>query len=234
METPLTNHYFDVTFGSVAEQLEQPTPLWDGLLRLQMDEETKVFLEGMLGRLFYPLKALDDWQVLVMLKGDGGTGKGTVLSLVTAMFPDRDVGTITSTFEQKFGLHPLYTKRLVTVPDMPRDIASVLDQQLFQSMVSGDDVPVPRKNVMALPKVPWRVAMLWASNYLMNNNDPGGAISRRVLVFLFENKVLKSGDTLAARIKRDELVAVLVRCLVAYRDLRERLAGLDFYRRLCC
>lgn len=39
-------------------------------------------LEIMIGRCFYPIGKHDNWQVCVFLKGDGNTGKSTVLELI--------------------------------------------------------------------------------------------------------------------------------------------------------
>jgi phage/plasmid-associated DNA primase len=213
---PLTQHFFEVEFGSVQAQRLKPTPLWDSFLGHQMVPEVQAFVEAMIGRMFYQIKTSDNWQICLMLKGDAGTGKGTFVNIVTAMFPELDVGTITASLEITFGLQALHTKRLVTVPDMPERFCKILDQQTFQSMVSGDDISVPCKHSEALPKIPWRAHTLIASNYWMDYNDPGGAISRRLAVVLWTKKAHKVDGTLENRIKRIELVALMVRCLFAY------------------
>ena len=76
-------------------------------------------LEVLIGRLFYQVGKYDQWQVMPFLKGDANTGKSTVIYLVSKMFPAGSAGSITANLESGFGLEALFTKRLVTIPDLP-------------------------------------------------------------------------------------------------------------------
>ena len=225
-EPPLTRHFFDVVFNE--EVPVKPTPLWDGLLRLQLKEDDMVgMFEVLIGRLLYPVGKYDNWQVMPYLKGDAGTGKSTVLNLVKTMLPVGTVGCVGSTHEAKFGLETLVGKRVVMFPDVPRELSKVLDQQKWQSMVTGEMVPVPRKNKPAL-HVKWEVPMIAAANYIPDYKDNCGQVARRLALFVFEECVRDGDPHLQSKIEKDELVTVLVRCIDAYRRMAVEHGGLDF------
>lgn len=189
-------------------------------------------LEVLIGRLFYPIGRHDNWQVMPFMKGDANTGKGTVCDLVKQMFPPSSVGVIGGTQEQTFGLESLHTKRLVMIPDLPKKFSHILGQSDFQSMVTGEGVSVARKNRAAVSDMDWTVPLFGAGNYLFDYNDNSGSISRRLVVFLFSTLVTDRNTTLKQTIIQDELVTILLRCLVAYRKTIERQRSADFWNKI--
>ena len=132
-------------------------------------KEQDVFdvLEIAIGRLFFPV-GYDNWQIALFLKGLAETGKSTIIEIILAMFQSDDIAILAANMEAKFGLEPAHDKRLFACPDMPRDMARTLDQATLQSMISGENVPVPIKNQKAKPKVRWVAHLLFGSNYLPN------------------------------------------------------------------
>jgi len=62
-------------------------PLFDGLLQYQVgDGEIYRYLLAFIGRLLFPLKRFDNYNLLPVIKGDTGTGKSTVLEVIKHMF----------------------------------------------------------------------------------------------------------------------------------------------------
>jgi hypothetical protein len=111
------------------------TPIWDKLVKTQLfdrdidttdsydesDEEEKLYttFQALIGRLFVPV-GFDNWQVWPYLKGEGDTGKSTVIDIVRAMFPLDEVASYDSGRQQTFGLEDIYDKRLLLLfPDIP-------------------------------------------------------------------------------------------------------------------
>jgi hypothetical protein len=235
---PFTDHHFDCAFD-VDEILSRSTPMWDNLLTVQLgprqssnhERSLVEMLEVMIGRCFYPVGTHDGWQTAIFLKGDGNTGKSTVLDLIRGMFPPSSVGAITSSFEPHFGLENLYRKRIVMVPDMPKQFSKVLSQSDFQSICSGDNVSIARKNKMALCE-PWRPCLIFAANYLPDFNDNSGSVSRRLVVFSFVEMVQERNTRLKEEIFANELVAILMRCLFAYRRTVDMCRSADFWARI--
>ena len=156
------------------------------------------------------------------MMGDANTGKGTVCDLVKRMFSPGSVGVITATQEQQFGLESLCQKRLIMIPDLPKKFGKIINQSDFQSMVTGEGVSVARKNKTAISDQDWTVPMLRAGNYLPDYNDNSGSISRRLVVFLFSVLITARNTALKDTIIRDELVTLMIRCMVRYRTTCER------------
>lgn len=189
-------------------------------------------LEIMIGRCFFPIGKYDNWQVNLFLKGDANTGKGTICELIKNMFAVGATGTITATHEQNFGLEALYKKRLVIVPDMPKKFSKIVNQSDFQSMCSGEGVSIARKNKTAVTNENWTVPIVFAANYLPDYNDNSGSVSRRLVVFLF-NQLIESRNTmLKEEIIQNELVTVIVRCITAYRRIAAQRASVDFWNKI--
>jgi hypothetical protein len=187
-------------------------------------------LEVLIGRLFYPVGKHDQWQIVAFLKGDGNTGKSTLLDIICEMFPLGSAGAITSNLEKNYGLEALEDKRLVIVPDIPKDFHKLLSQTDFQSMVTGEQVLIARKYKTAIGNQRWNVPMIMAGNTLMQYKDEQGSISRRLAVFPFVNLVDERNTLLKHNVIKDELIVVMIRCLISYRDCCARNAGKEFWK----
>ena len=106
----------------------------------RLDEDTQEWFYTMLGRLLYDIGRYDNWQVLLFLKGVAGSGKSTIAQLMKFLYTLDHVGVLSSNAEGKFGLAPLYKRKLVICPEAKRDFS--ISQGDVQSMVSGEDVSV--------------------------------------------------------------------------------------------
>ena len=188
--------------------------------------------EILVGRLLYPTKAHDNWQIMLFLKGDSNSGKSTILNILTQFFPEGSVGCITSTTEGTFGLESLFNKRLVLFPDMSESIGKNLQKETWQSMVSGEKVSVAQKHKKALADKPWRVPLAACANGFPNWKDTSGAVQRRMGVFLWSEPIAQRDSSMEQRIIAEELVAVLLRCVTAYRAACDRFTGGDFWKRV--
>eukprot|EP00808_Paulinella_micropora_P023761 g47397.t1 len=63
----------------------------------------------------------------------------------------------------------------------------VLDQATMQSMISGEDVAVPRKHKTAVTDLRWSPPLVMAGNIILNYNDEQGQWKRRLALFYWEN-----------------------------------------------
>jgi len=140
------------------------------------------------------------------------------------------VGCITASKELTFGLESLLGKRLIVAPDLPKRLKHILPQTDFQSMVSGEQVTVARKNMKAVSNQSWTVPMIWASNEFPDYSDNSGSVSRRLVVFKFLNLVAERDTKLKEKIIKGELASILIRCIRAYRAKVVEVGAQDFWK----
>ena len=192
------------------------TPLFDRVLAGQMSPAVAHTLHVMLGRLLFPVGALDNWQVMPVLIGAAGTGKSLVLEVAKAMFSVRAVAIINGSAERVFGLEGKVDKEVILGLEMPREMSEVLHPTLLQSMVSGEAMCIPRKGRVALEVPHWSVPMALASNHWPDYLDSAGALARRIIPFFFRQDVKEPDTTLLRRILASELPAIVRKVLHAY------------------
>jgi hypothetical protein len=106
-----------------------------------------------------------------------------------------------------------------------------LEASDFQSMVSGEEVSVPKKNQCA-QAVPWKIPGLLCGNEAPGRGDAQGAISRRMAVINFIHRIREkdSNPDLLQTILDEELAAIIIKCNMAYRDKASRHEGEDIWK----
>lgn len=179
-----------------------------------LDEETIYWFFVFLGRLMFKVGERDNWQVLMYLKGVAGSGKSTISSLMKFIYTTDQVGVLSSNAEEKFGLAPLYDKKLVICPEAKRNFS--LSQGDLQSMVSGEDVSVAIKHKMA-KTVEWKASLLFCGNEIPNWQDASGSMTRRLLMFMF-NKKINDADTEITKRLRLHVGQFIFRAALSYRQ----------------
>ncbi|KAJ3068956.1 hypothetical protein HK102_007024, partial [Quaeritorhiza haematococci] len=214
----VARHFLDVPFPR-GDRETLPTPEFDKMVQYQIEEPAvyEVFL-ALLGRLQYWVGEHDNWQVMPFLKGLANTGKSSVLKIVQKMFNPPAIGSISVNHEQKFGLQGIYDKEVAVVMDVPLNMKDVLKVTLWQSMVSGETVPVPLKGTQSVT-VEWKVPMIWAGNVLPNYPAQEGASTRRLVSFDFNNPIVNMDGGLFRRIVQNELGNLFVKTVTKYRRL---------------
>lgn len=210
-EIPLTDHYFEKDFDPTKKE----TPLWDTILNTQLGRQSVGALEMMIGRLFYPIKEKDNWQVVPVIYGDANTGKSSIADVICKMFPDHHVGAITASLEDRFGLYPLMNKRVVIAPDIPVDIHKRLNSADFQSMVTGDLMSMAIKN-QASRSIRWEANLIMFGNLIPRWPDNKGSVVRRIVPFECVTLVKERVSNLVERIVANELPQLILRCLTRY------------------
>ena len=76
-----------------------------------------------IGRLFFNLGELDNWQVALFLEGVAGSGKSTITKLVKKFYETCDVGVLSNNIEKTFGLSSLKDKLLFLAPEIKNDFS---------------------------------------------------------------------------------------------------------------
>ena len=114
------------------------------------------------------------------------THNSTIINTVSKIYDTQDVGVLSTNVEKKFGLSSIYDKFIFVAPELKKDFE--LSQAEFQSLVSGDQMSINMKYQTAF-SVDWKVPGIIAANEMPNFVDTSGSISRRLVVFKFNNRV---------------------------------------------
>jgi hypothetical protein len=227
LEGRVARHHIDKEYTGSHE-----TPVMDGLLDTQFGtiDGRRDTLYMLIGRLFFQVKELDNWQVVPVLLGLGGTGKSSLLNVIEGMFAADKVGDIDSNFERVFGMQDKYDKELVLVRDAPVQMRTVLPQEMFQKMVAGEGLQVSVKNGTAFSDR-WRVPIFIATNHYLDYEDGMGQISRRVVTFRFDRTLdSNTADTRMDALMAEELPNIVAKCLRFYLDTVARVGGCVFWK----
>jgi hypothetical protein len=210
--------YFDQDFepAHTDNPMEIETPALDCIFtaqRLDHPDNGGLHLLGwiyaLIGRMFYDVGTLDDWQIAPFFKGVAGTGKSTILRVLRMFYDGEDVGVMSNNIEKKFGLSALYNKFMVLCFEMRADFG--LDQAELQSMLSGENMSLPVKFKTAISNVQWKAPFATAGNMTAEWSDSNGAIPRRFAMIEFSFPVKESNPHLMKDITA-ELPRIMLKC----------------------
>ncbi len=222
-------HYID----QVCQFDDLSTPLFDQIFSYQLDtgdDAVYTYFLGLIGRLFYPVGDFDSFDVMPFVVGDTNTGKSTLVDIVSAMFSPSSVGVVDSGHEIIFGLQAMNTKEVILAAETPDNMAQQLASDKFKKMVCGETIIVPIKHAAA-ETVQWKVPMLMCGNDYPRYRDERGSISKRLAIFSFTRFVAEQDSSLKRRILEEELARLVVKCLLAYRQLVSHTGTAGFWAR---
>jgi hypothetical protein len=221
--------YFDVDFNHHDEihWSDIPTPYMHSIFEYQhFEPEVCNWLYVMGGRLCFDVNEMDGWQCIPFLKGIARSGKSTLITKVFKKFYDPDdVRTLSNNIEKKFGLWSIYDGLMFISPEVKGDLA--LEQAEFQSMVSGEDVSIARKNQKAISKQ-WNVPGILAGNEVPNWRDNSGSVQRRVVTANFSRQVMDADPHLDEKLET-EIASILCKCVKAYVEYSQKYGDHDIW-----
>lgn len=224
--------YFDMPFDpypEIADWYDIPTPYMQSVLDYQrFDADVCRWTYVFLGRLCYDVNELDGWQVIPFLKGIARSGKSTLITKVARKFYEcEDVATLSNNIEKKFGLQSIYKGFMFISPEIKGDLQ--LEQAEFQSLVSGEDLSVARKNETAL-SVQWKTPGILGGNEVPNWKDNSGSILRRLATWNFGRQIASDvADPHLDEKLEKELPAIMCKCLRGYLDYAHKYADKDIW-----
>jgi len=228
--------YFDLEFDDCTEMtkkydwfniIRKHCPNFKGIMDYQeWPEETQKWLCILIGRNMYNLGEIEEWQILGYLLGQGASGKSTILTkIVKQIYESCDIGVLSNNIERKFGLSALADKFMFIGPEIKGDLS--LEQSEFQSIISGEDVQVAEKHKVA-KSIVWTVPGMLSGNEVPQYSDNAGSISRRLMVFKFDNKVKKGDTTLGHKLKA-EIPYIIQAAAKGYLDAVNRYGSADIW-----
>ena len=204
-----------------------PTPNMQLVMDYQkFTKDVCKWLYVFIGSLCFDVGDMDSWQVIPFLKGIARSGKSTLITKVCKKFYDpEDVRTLSNNIEKKFGLWSIHDGFMFISPEVKGDLA--LEQAEFQSMVSGEDVSIARKNDKAL-SMTWNVPGILAGNEVPGYRDNSGSVLRRLVTWNFMRQVSVSDPNLDEKLDT-ELPAILCKCVRAYLEYAQKYNDQDIW-----
>ena len=207
--------YFDMDFRhpNTKNIDEIKTPFMDAIYSYQkLDTEVQSINKMFMGRMLYDVGQLDNWQVILMLLGAGGSGKSTISNIIRMFYESEDVGIMGNNFSKIFGLADIYDKFVFLAPEIKRDWG--IDQAEFQEIVSGGKINVNIKHQKS-KRIEWTAPGLLGGNENPGFTDNASSIQRRVVVTRFDYKV-DGGDPFLAHKLEKEIDCILKVCNLHY------------------
>lgn len=220
-------NHFDLAFNQAWLEEDDPmkiaTPTLDKCMDTQRwSEDVKRWFLVMTGRLLYKTKELDDWQVVLFLKGNAGTGKSLLLEFIRTIYNPDDVAYIQNNVESKFGLSDTAGKYVAICDDIKKDFK--MDQSDFQNAVSGITLSMPVKHSAPIKRA-YDTPMIMSGNELPGFQDNMGSVARRILAFLFAF-VVKQPDSRMQKWLDEERAAFICKANRTYRNMLRRYPNL--------
>jgi len=213
-------------FDDIDDWYNIPTENFQSILNYQdFSEDVSRWVYVFIGRLFYELGELDNWQVALFLEGVAGSGKSTITKIVKKFYETCDVGVLSNNIEKTFGLSSLKDKLLFLAPEIKGDLR--LEQSEFQLLVEGGDMQLPVKHKES-HYIEWKIPGLFAGNEPPNYTDNSGSISRRLVVAKFHKKVNLKDPDLDIKLNK-ELPAIMKKAACAYLSAVNQYRGQDFW-----
>lgn len=209
--------YIDMPF-----EIKVETKYLDDYLRYQFTDEVIDFIYFMCGRQLTVLN--DKFDFMVLLYGEGGSGKSLLMNLIKYSFGGGQIGFLSNSLQEKFGLSEFAKKQIVVCDDMPHNIAKVLAKSDFLSMMTRGNVSCPVKGKSSIEIPDWNIPTIINSNQLPNYTDISGEIVRRVMIINFSKTIDEENrnTNLENDIIDNEYPTFLHRCRSTYLNYRNQ------------
>lgn len=181
----------------------------------KFDADVKMWTYGMCGRMVFNVGEKEDWQVALFMRGLAGTGKSTILRIISEFYQPDKIGQLMSDGQGTFADEHLVGKYMVLALEVDETMKFAMTR--FNSFVSGERVSINRKHKLAL-HMQWLAHLGFASNSGPAWRDQGGNLARRFLIWPFDEVVSNVDATLFSRAKL-QMGALLIKCVYTFLNL---------------
>jgi len=182
--SPHTHEHLSPVYLPVTYDPEAVCPNWHEFIDAVFPEDSKHLAFDLAGWLMIPYTGL---QKAVMLIGEGGTGKSTFLTALTAFLGTENVSGVTlqSLENDQYASSRLVGKLANIFADLPS--THLAGTSIFKALTGGDRVPAERKYETSFEFDNY-ARLLFSANKPPASNDTSSAFFDRWLVVPFDNK----------------------------------------------
>lgn len=153
--------------------------------------DVRKWVKILFGRLLFDINHLDGWQVMIFIKGVGGSGKSKLVYHMNKCFNSDQIGRLQGKSQEQFVLGDLYNygkSLIVSCPECDENLSMARTD--FLSLVAGDGCSITIKNGgLSLSIDKWTAPMIMAGNALPVRKDTSDAEARRVMMIDHPNQV---------------------------------------------
>lgn len=210
------------------------TPLFDKFLEHQWptdDEncEDNEFIQLMvfcfMGRMLYYVNELDSWEKMPFFFGIAGTGKSSIVDIVSNFYQNEDVIMLNNNFERQFGLMNTENYLIMCGPEIKKDFS--MEQATLQQMITGEKVRACVKHGAAYDISPWKTPLICAGNQIPGMEDNSNSLIRRLVIFNHQRAVTEDmkDDSLKRRILTNELALIIRKSNLCYQKMVNELGN---------
>jgi hypothetical protein len=215
-------NYFDVPFA-----VKRSEHLHGVFTYQELSDEVIEDFYVLLGRLYFPIKHFDNWQLFPMIKGAPQCGKSVVIESIQNTLRAGAYTTIDMGTSQSFALQGKNDAEIVIIPDASEEMHKVIPNDIMKKMPCGEMVDINAK--FKTPKTEeWNTPVLLGGNEWLGYK--GDWVYRRFLLLVFMNVVPEeSRDTnLSAKIK-EEAPFMLPYVINAYHKMLKKAGCKSFW-----
>jgi P4 family phage/plasmid primase-like protien len=220
---PTTPDFFNTTALPLPFNPAAECPTWLSFLASSLDDDTAKIdlLQEWFG---YCLTPDTSQQKLMYLRGESGSGKGTILRVLQSVVGRaQHASSSLSQLAEPFGLQPLIGKLICVIGDarVGRSGDAMRGLEVLLGLTGGDAMQVNRKFKDQLEGTYLTARITIASNDFIDVPDTSGAMRRRLNVIQFARKPAVPDTTLSEKLNQ-ELEGIAVWALAGLRRLRQQ------------
>ena len=122
-----------------------------------------------------------DKQKALVLRGEAGSGKGTLVSVISSVLNASVASTSMQQLDEKFGFSVCLNKPLLVMPEMPRNMRTYHGAwERLKAIISADPVSVELKGQQAFSTV-LKTKIIICSNYDLSYDGDMNSLNRRLI-----------------------------------------------------
>lgn len=153
---------------------------WNSFLlsSFNRDLETIESLKRFFG---YVISTDCDKQKALVLRGEAGSGKGTLVSVISSVLNASVASTSMQQLDEKFGFSVCLNKSLLVMPEMPRNMRTYHGAwERLKAIISADPVSVELKGQQAFSTV-LKTKVIICTNYDLSYDGDMNSLNRRLI-----------------------------------------------------